>query len=64
MSSWVFRSQCLQFGFERVDAGSIGLDRLDQAIDYGVEIMISRIGVGTSKFSSSSANKIKIRFFQ
>ena len=57
-----FRSECLHFGFERIDPGSISLDRLDQTIDYRVQIMISRVGEGNSKFSSSPANKIKIRF--
>jgi hypothetical protein len=63
-SSRVFRSECLHFGFERIDAGSISLDRLDQTVDYRVQIMISRVGIGTSKFSSSPANKIKIGFFR
>ena len=63
-SSQAFRSERLHFGFERVDAGPISLDRLDQTVDYRVQIMISRVGEGTGKFSSSPANKIKIRFFQ
>ncbi len=63
-SSRAFRSECLHSGFERIDAGSISLDRLDQTVDYRVQIMISRVGEGNSKFSSSPANKIKIRFFR
>jgi hypothetical protein len=63
-SSRAFRSERLHFGFECIDAGSISLDRLDQTVDYRVQIMISRVRVGTSKFSSSPANKIKIRFFR
>ena len=63
-SSRAFRSECLLSGFERIDAGSISLDRLDQTVDYRVEIMIVRVGVGNSKFGSSPANKIKIRFFR
>ena len=39
-SSRAFRSECLLSGFERIDAGSISLDRLDQTVDYRVEIMI------------------------
>jgi hypothetical protein len=62
--SRAFRSECLHFGFERSDAGSIRLDRLDQTVDYRVQIVISRVGEGNSKFSSSPANKIKIGFFR
>ena len=62
--SRAFRSESLLFGFECIDAGSISLDRLDQTVDYRVEIMIVRVGVGNSKFGSSPANKIKIRFFR
>ena len=62
--SRAFRSKCLHSGFQRIDAGSTSLDRLDQTVDYRVQIMISRVGEGTGKFSSSPANKIKIRFFR
>ena len=63
--SRAFRSEeCLLSSFERIDAGSISLDRLDQTVDYRVEIMIMRVGLGNSKFGSSPANKIKIRFFR
>ena len=60
-SSRTLRSERLLSGFECIDAGSIGLD---QTVDYRVQIMISRVGEGTGKFSSSPANKIKIRFFR
>ena len=63
-SSRAFRSERLHSRFERIDAGSISLDRLDQTVDYRVEIMIVRVGVGNSKLGSSPANKIKIRFFR
>ena len=63
-SSRAFRSERLHFGFERVDAASISLDRFDQTVYYRVQIMISRVGVGNSKFSGSPANKIKIRLFR
>ena len=56
--------ECLNSGFQRINAGSISLERLDQTVDYRVEIMIVRVGVGNSKFGSSPANKIKIRFFR
>ena len=59
-----FRSERLHFGFERIHAGSISLNRLDQTVDYRVQIMISRVGEGNGKFSSSPANKIKIQFFR
>ena len=62
--SRAFRSEGLHFGVERIDAASIRLDRLDQTVDYGVQIMISRVGEGNSKFRSSPANKIKIRFLR
>ena len=63
-SSRAFRLESLHSGFQRINAGSISLDRLDQTVDYRVEIMIVRVGVGNSKFGSSPANKIKIRFFR
>lgn len=56
------RPQHVYLRLQREQTGAVFFDRLDQAIQGGVEIVIPWVGERKSEFSGRVANEIKIPF--